>query len=197
MRPSLRFGMLGAAVAAGVLTLSACGPTTQVGGPAVPTISNPAGGSSSTAPPANSPAPPTSGSVTAPPFSPPPRNTLPIPTTEPAPAPPASGPPPNAGPVPPNEVDASGLPAGTPHDVYTENGGRTVGLVVEQSGCREVHGELAGESAGKIQLVLVTVDRSGHGMCPQYVRSVRVSVDLTAPLGERVVVLTVRTDRAN
>ena len=168
-----------AAVAALGLLLVGCGPSNTASGNSASQSATPTSqvsGTSSQAP---------TGSATSAPTSAPGTSTS-VPSTTPA----------GASPVPASSVDTGAVASNPPNGVWTSDGGKVVGVLAEDSGCRRVHLELGDENAKRVALVVVTVDYAKPGqMCPNYVRAVAPSVTLAAPLGARTVVLTARTDK--
>ncbi|MGH3794413.1 MAG: hypothetical protein ACRDSP_05945 [Pseudonocardiaceae bacterium] len=99
------------------------------------------------------------------------------------PAPPAGG-----RSLPPAQVDASALPEGYPHLVWTEGDGRTVGAYGQEGGCTVVHSELREQTATLVRMAFVEVTMRA-GPCTMDLRFRPLTVALDAPLGQRTVVL--------
>lgn len=117
-----------------------------------------------------------------------PVSTNPIPPSE-AQDPAAPAPPAGAQAVPESKVDASSLPEGYPTIAWTEGDGTTVGAYgVASGGCVEVSGELAEENAQRVVLQIIERTTS-TGPCTMEIRYPPVTVKLSAPLGDRTVVL--------
>jgi hypothetical protein len=91
--------------------------------------------------------------------------------------------------VPVSQIDASGLPAGYPQEVYTGNAGTVLSIRAEQSGCGQVSAAPVEQSAQRVVIDLVETQGHPGQMCPMHIREVVVSVPLSAPLGARTVVL--------
>jgi hypothetical protein len=159
--------------AGGLLALVvACGPSrtpgaAPIGAPSagLPSTATSAGPGGATTPPADTGAPP------------------------PTDAPPAIG----ASPVPAERVDASALQPAERTGVWSADGGRTIGMQEEQTGCTTLRLDVVDQSAQQVRLVLVSTTTT-HQFCPHYVRPVSVTAILAAPLGDRTVVLTSRTE---
>jgi hypothetical protein len=90
-------------------------------------------------------------------------------------------------------VDAAALPPEQRHELWSADGGRTVGIEETESGCTKLRMEVAEQSAQQVRLVLVSTTTT-HQMCPHYVRQVAVTAMLDAPLGDRAVVLQSRME---
>jgi hypothetical protein len=119
-------------------------------------------------------------------------------TSAPAPVPPSEEiapgePPPNGGtPVPADKVDATALPEGSPHSVWTEGDGRTLGVIGQEGGCSKASLEVAEQSPTAVRVVLVETMPTKQEMCTMDIRFPPLTVNLDAPLAERPVVLTTR-----
>jgi hypothetical protein len=96
--------------------------------------------------------------------------------------------PPGSKVVPPAQVDSAALPRDYPQGVWTDADGRTLGLVGQEGGCGRVHAEL-GQQSSTVRVTFVQVQVGGE-MCTMDIRFVPLRVTLDAPLGDRVVVLT-------
>lgn len=109
------------------------------------------------------------------------------------PAPP--GPPPPAKPiqeravVPDSSLDTSALPKGYPKRVWTQDGGTVVVATGQEGGCSKVHGELAEQSPQLVKVVFVEASPEKPRMCTMDLRYPPVTVQLSAPLGPRKIVL--------
>jgi hypothetical protein len=97
--------------------------------------------------------------------------------------------PPGSKVVPPTQVDSAALPRDYPPDVWTDADGRTLGLVGQEGGCGRVHAELGEQSSSTVRVTFVQLQTGGE-MCTMDIRFVPLRVSLDAPLGGRVVVLT-------
>lgn len=72
--------------------------------------------------------------------------------------------------------------------VFTTDGGRALGIVVEKKGCEKVDARLAEQTTQRVVMVVTTKDISKPGaMCPMHIANVPVTVTLDAPLGDRTV----------
>jgi hypothetical protein len=158
-----------------LLVLAGCGPS---GTPGAAPTGAPSGGTMPSTPPSTAPGTGPGGPA------------VPAPTGVPSPtgAPPVGG-----SPVPAARVDASGLPPAERASVWTADGGRTVGMQEEQTGCTTLRLDVVDQSAQQVRLVLVSTTTT-HQFCPHYVRQVSVTAGLAAPLGDRTVVLTSRSE---
>ncbi|GDY33015.1 hypothetical protein GTS_46480 [Gandjariella thermophila] len=142
-------------------------------------------------------APGTGAPGTGIPSAPPGTGTSPAPIPPPvgtgAPAPPGVPPAAGGSPVPADRVDANGLPPAERTGVWTADGGRTVGIQEEQTGCTTLRLDVVDQNPQQVRLVLVSTTTT-HQFCPHYVRQVSVTAALAAPLGDRTVVLTSRSE---
>ncbi|WP_103351736.1 hypothetical protein [Amycolatopsis sp. CA-128772] len=153
---------------------------TACAGPDLPT-SQPAAGGVSTAPtgsvstPASPSVPPSPGDPVVPQPNPPgkPRLTVPEGST----------------PVPAAKIDATALPAGFPHEVWTSNGGTILDIRAQEGGCGHALGEAAEQTAGHVVVNLSETKAQTGQMCTMDIRYPVISVALAAPLDQRTVVL--------
>jgi S-adenosylhomocysteine hydrolase len=91
--------------------------------------------------------------------------------------------------VPSEQVDWAALPQSYPRTAWTQDGGRTVGLVAQEGGCGKASAERAEQTAAQVVIVLVETVPAQPTACTMDIRHPVVSVQLDAPLGERTVVL--------
>jgi hypothetical protein len=92
--------------------------------------------------------------------------------------------------VPASQVNAAGLTLGGPGQVWTEQGGRYVGLTVEQKGCEQMSAQATSQTSTSVTIQVITTTNAGGGkVCPMYVREVPIGALLAAPLGQRTVQL--------
>ncbi|UOX84798.1 hypothetical protein MUY14_23585 [Amycolatopsis sp. FBCC-B4732] len=92
-------------------------------------------------------------------------------------------------PVPPAKVDATALPSGFPHEVWTANGGTVLNIRAQEGGCGHALGE-ATEQGGDHVVVNLSETKAQTGqMCTMDIRYPVISVALAAPLDQRTVVL--------
>ncbi|MGW4488196.1 hypothetical protein ACWEOE_30650 [Amycolatopsis sp. NPDC004368] len=143
-------------------TVTACGQTMATDSPGDPAAPS---GSVSTAPSSVPPAPPNPTGK--------PRFEVPAGST----------------PVPPAKVDATALPSGFPHEVYTANGGTILNVRAEEGGCGHALGEAIEQTAQHVVVDLSETKAQTGQMCTMNLRYPFLSVALAAPLGERTVVL--------
>jgi hypothetical protein len=95
-----------------------------------------------------------------------------------------------AEPVPGTQVDASALSVDFPRQVWTENGGTTLGLDGEQGACMTSKATVTSQTDTEV-VIQLDQQRTGSGghACPLYLRYQPLSVHLDSPLGHRTVVL--------
>jgi hypothetical protein len=92
--------------------------------------------------------------------------------------------------VPASQLDTTGVVGGGPNGVWTQNGGRTIVLAVEQAGCEQSSATVASQTASQVVVQLVTTTQAKPGrVCPMIVRQVVLTATLSAPLGTRQLVL--------
>ncbi len=170
-----------AAVALAVV-LAGCSSGTQSGAPGT--------GSSSGAPTSGTSAPGSSGSSGANPTSAPVQPPVSISEEKPVV-------PPNVTPVPKEKVDTTSLSDTYRSEAYVFGDGRDVEVFGVGGGCKEARAEVTAQSAEVVQITLVTITKQPPGtMCTQEIRQVPLTVRLTAPLGDRRLVLESREETA-
>ncbi|WP_245780220.1 hypothetical protein [Actinopolyspora lacussalsi] len=107
----------------------------------------------------------------------------------------AAGPPgrkPKGTEVPAEQVDASALPEGYPSELWTRNSGRKLVAIGQEGGCGSVRAQVTGQSAERVELVLVEENPNPSGPCTMDLRYPPVVAPIDEPLGDRTVVLTER-----
>lgn len=103
--------------------------------------------------------------------------------------------PPGVQEVPRERVDAGSLSDTYRREAYVFNDGRAVEVFGLAGGCKEAKAEVTGQSAEVVQITLVTITRQPSGtMCTQELRQVPLTVTLSAPLGDRRLVLESREE---
>lgn len=103
--------------------------------------------------------------------------------------------PPNVTPVPKEKVDATSLSETYRTEAYVFNDGRDVEVFGVGGGCKEARAEVTGQSAEVVQITLITITKQQPGMvCTQEIRQVPLTVRLSAPLGDRRLVLESREE---
>jgi hypothetical protein len=132
--------------------------------------------------------------------------TPPVSSSSAAAPPPASAPvsitgtsivvPPGVQQVPADHVDASALPDYYTKQAWTFGNGRDVQVFGVAGGCKEAKAEVTGESADSVHITLVTVTTQppSGAVCTQEIRNVPLVVHLSAPLGDRNLVLEARQE---
>lgn len=101
---------------------------------------------------------------------------------------PSSGEPP-AGAKLVTKLDASKLPEGYPRKVWTEGNGTRIGLVAQEGGCSKASVEIASQADKQVVLNLIESNPAKQQMCTMDIRYPSFTVTLSAPLGDRAVVL--------
>ncbi|MEU4802412.1 hypothetical protein [Actinosynnema sp. NPDC023587] len=171
------------AVALAALALAGCAGGDPAGGPTTPT--------SATAPPAASTTasatPSTTASTTGSPTPTHPGGGTPPPQSS-APPPPGA-----ASRVPVERLDVSALSDAYRREVWVYPDGRTLQVFSLAGGCKRASAEVTAQGADQVRVALVTTYYPPNdGVCTEELLSVPVNVELTAPLGERRVVLEAR-----
>ncbi|WP_414937496.1 hypothetical protein [Amycolatopsis sp. cmx-11-51] len=153
-----------------VVAVSACGAQNQAAEPAA----GPGSGTLSTVPP----------SSTAPPSS------SPAPGSQPGiPGAPRQEVPEGSTKLPDKQLDAAALPADYPREVYTSNGGTILNIRGQEGGCGHATAEAAQQDGNRVTINLTELKGQTGQMCTMDIRHPVISVSLSAPLGERTVVL--------
>jgi hypothetical protein len=88
-----------------------------------------------------------------------------------------------------NKVDASGLPAGYPREVWTTGDGTTVGFFGQKGGCSTLKAGVVGQTSAQVTIRLVQQKSTSPRGCPMYIANTPMTVTLQQPLGSREVVL--------
>jgi hypothetical protein len=87
------------------------------------------------------------------------------------------------------QIDATALPEGYPVLVWTEDGGRAIGVVTQEGGCGKATVEVPTQDATKIVVTMVETVPSTPQPCTMDLRYPKVVADLDQPLDRRTVVL--------
>lgn len=112
----------------------------------------------------------------------------PSPSTEPD-RQPARKPPAGGERVAAEQIDATALPKGYPVLVWTEDGGRAIGVVTQEGGCGKATVEVPTQDTSKIVVTMVETVPSKPQPCTMDLRYPKVVADLDQPLDGRTVVL--------
>ncbi|CCH29095.1 hypothetical protein ABZ816_36075 [Actinosynnema sp. NPDC047251] len=162
------------AVALAALALTGCTGGGPAGGPSSTTSTPPPTSLPTTSSPATTPGTTSAGGT------PPPQSS----------APPLPG---AASQVPVERVDASTLSDAYRREAWVSADGRTLQVFSLAGGCKRASAEVVAQGADQVQVALVTTYYPPNdGVCTEELYSVPVDVVLTAPLGERRVVLEAR-----
>jgi hypothetical protein len=103
--------------------------------------------------------------------------------------------PPNVTAVPKEKVDTTSLSDTYRTEAYVFNDGRDVEVFGVGGGCKEARAEVTAQSAEVVQITLVTITKQPSGtVCTQEIRQVPLTVRLSAPLGDRRLVLESREE---
>ncbi|GAB3464304.1 hypothetical protein [Actinophytocola sediminis] len=119
---------------------------------------------------------------------PPETSTQAPPSTEPD-RQPARKPPSGGESVTAGQIDATALPKGYPVLVWTEDDGRTIGVVAQEGGCGKASVEVPTQDATKVVVTMVETVPSGQQACTMDLRYPKVTTELDQPLDQRTVVL--------
>lgn len=140
----------------------------------------PAAGNGTFAPPASSP----SASVPAPPSS----ADLPVPPPV-KPGKPTQVVPEDSMILQPAQIDASRLPADYPREVTVSNGGTVLNIRAQEGGCGHVSASPIEQNDKRVVINLVQTQAQTDQMCTMDIRTPVITATLSAPLGQRTVVL--------
>lgn len=98
-------------------------------------------------------------------------------------------PPAGSDPVPADQISADALPDGYPVEVWTADGGATLGLGAQEGGCGKASAEVTAQTADKVVVTIVETTPEKAEVCTMDIRYVKVAAELAQPLGDREVVL--------
>jgi hypothetical protein len=115
-------------------------------------------------------------------------DTRPTETSAPARPEPGRTPPPGVKKLSAAQLDTTSLPRGFPAVVWTEDNGRTVGVVAREGGCGKASVENA-ETAEQVVVTTIQTTPKTPKMCTMDLRFPKLTTELKAPLGDRKVVL--------
>jgi hypothetical protein len=103
--------------------------------------------------------------------------------------------PPNVTPLAKEKVDTTSLSDTYRDEAYVFGDGRDVEVFGVGGGCKEARAEVTAQSAELVQITLVTITKQLPGtVCTQEIRQVPLTVRLSAPLGDRRLVLESREE---
>ncbi|HEX2132079.1 MAG TPA: hypothetical protein VHH15_10995 [Actinophytocola sp.] len=102
---------------------------------------------------------------------------------------PARTPPSGGERVAPDRIDAAALPKGYPVLVWTEDDGRTLGVVAQEGGCGKASLEVPVQNETQVVVTMIETVPSEPKMCTMDLRYPKLTTELEQPLGERTVVL--------
>jgi hypothetical protein len=106
------------------------------------------------------------------------------PDRQPARTPPAGG-----EPVAERQIDVSTLPEGYPTLVWTQEDGRTVGVVAQEGGCGRASVEVPEQNDRQVVVLMVETVPATPQNCTMDLRYPKLTAELDEPLGDRTVVL--------
>ena len=86
------------------------------------------------------------------------------------------------------QLDTKALPKNYPVMVWTEDDGKTVGVVAQEGGCGKASVEQA-ESDAQVVVTMVETTPSEPKACTMDLRYPKLTTELTEPLGDRKIVL--------
>lgn len=92
-------------------------------------------------------------------------------------------------PVPAAKLDPAALPREFPREVYTSDGGKVLVVRAEEGGCQHALGEAVEQTPQHVVIDLSETKAQTGQMCTMDLRHPVITVPLTAPLGDRTVVL--------
>jgi hypothetical protein len=102
---------------------------------------------------------------------------------------PARKPPAGGTPVAEQQIDNAALPQGYPQLVWTEDEGRTVGVVAQEGGCGRASVEVPEQSDTQVVVLMVETVPAKPQNCTMDLRYPKVTTELDKPLGDREIVL--------
>lgn len=87
------------------------------------------------------------------------------------------------------QLDVAALPEGYPVLVWTEDDGKTVGVVAQEGGCGKASVEVPEQTEKQVVVLMVETVPATEQMCTMDLRYPKLTAELDAPLGDRTVVL--------
>jgi hypothetical protein len=102
---------------------------------------------------------------------------------------PARTPPSGAEKVPASQIDTTALPDRYPVLVWTEDDGRTVGVVAQEGGCGRAGLEVPTQDAQQVVITMVETVPGDNRPCTMDLRYPKLTTELEQPLDQRTVVL--------
>jgi hypothetical protein len=102
---------------------------------------------------------------------------------------PARTPPSGGEAVAKTQIDDSRLPSGYPRLVWTEDEGRTVGVVAQEGGCGKASVEVPEQTDEQVVVLMVETQPAQPKACTMDLRYPKITAELDAPLADRTVVL--------
>ena len=102
---------------------------------------------------------------------------------------PARTPPSGGTKVPATQIDDSSLPKGYPQLVWTEDDGRSIGVVAQEGGCGKASVEIPEQTGEQVVVLMVETVPAEAKACTMDLRYPKVTSELDAPLGDRTEVL--------
>jgi hypothetical protein len=102
---------------------------------------------------------------------------------------PARTPPSGGTEVAAGQIDNTALPQGYPQLVWTEDDGRTVGVVAQEGGCGRASVELPEQTDTQVVVLMVETVPATPQNCTMDLRYPKVTTELDEPLGDRQIVL--------
>ncbi|WP_370942795.1 hypothetical protein AB5J62_27410 [Amycolatopsis sp. cg5] len=135
----------------------------------------PAAGNGTFAPPPSSPAPSSSKELPVPPPVKPGKPTQAVPEDSMI--------------VQPAQIDATQLPADYPREVTVSNGGTVLNIRAQEGGCGHVSAAPIEQNDKRVVINLVQTQAQTDQMCTMDIRTPVITATLSAPLGQRTVVL--------
>lgn len=102
---------------------------------------------------------------------------------------PARTPPSGGEAVPKPQIDNSQLPKGYPQLVWTEDDGRSVGVVAQEGGCGKASVEIPEQTDKQVVVLMVETLPAQPKACTMDLRYPKITTELEEPLGDRTVVL--------
>jgi hypothetical protein len=87
------------------------------------------------------------------------------------------------------QIDNAALPKGYPQLVWTEDDGKSIGVVAQEGGCGVASVEIPEQTDKQVVVLMVETQPAQPKACTMDLRYPKITSELDAPLGDRTVVL--------
>jgi len=102
---------------------------------------------------------------------------------------PARTPPEGGAEVAKQQIDDAALAQGYPRLVWTQDDGRTIGVVAQEGGCGKASVEVPEQTDTQVVILMIETVPAKPQNCTMDLRYPKLTAELDAPLGDRAVVL--------